>query len=74
MLEKVGKEWLRTEFRVNKKGAECYRTEDREEAILRLKSLQEKRPGIYTMQTRSRRENKYGQPIISHNDGWGLWG
>ena len=18
--------------------------------------------------------NKYGQPIISHNDGWGLWG
>ena len=71
MLEKVGKEWLRTEFRVNKKGAECYRTEDREEAILKLKSLQEKRPGIYTMQRRSARLDRYGcemQPLNTH--GW----
>ena len=41
MLEKVGKEWLRTEYRINKKGAECFRTEDREEAILKLKTLSE---------------------------------
>lgn len=74
MLEKFGHEYYRTEYRINKKGAECYRTENREEAYTKLKALQEKRPGIYTMQTRNRRENKYGQPIISHGDGWGMWG
>jgi len=74
MLEKHGSEYLRTEYRINKKGAECYRTENREDAFQRLESLREKRPSIYTMQTRYRRENKYGQPIISHNDGWSLWG
>lgn len=74
MLEKFGREYCRTEYRINKKGAEYYRTENREEAYLKLKAMQEKRPGIYTMQTRCRRENKYGQPIISHGDGWGMWG
>lgn len=74
MLEKIGSEWIRTEYRINKKGAECFRTEDHEALALKLKALQEKRPNIYTTQSRHRRENKYGQPIISHNDGWGLWG
>lgn len=75
MIEKVSsREWLRTEFRINKKGAECFRTENKEEAYSRLKELQQKRPGIYTMQTRHRRENKYGQSITcGFQDGWGLW-
>lgn len=74
MLEKFGREWLRTEYRINKKGAECFRTENREEAVEKLAALQAKRPGIYTMQTRTRRENKFGQPIIcGFQDGWGLW-
>lgn len=73
MLERFGNEYLRTEYRINKKGAECFRTSDREEAQNKLLQLQAKRPGIYTMQTRTRRENKYGQPIPFINDGWGLW-
>jgi len=73
MLKKFGREWIRTEYRINKKGAECFRTMDEEAAYNKLHELQAKRPGIYTMQTRSRRENKYGQPIVNHSDGWGLW-
>lgn len=73
MLERFGKEWLRHEYRINKKGAECFRTVDREEAISKLHELQAKRPGVYTMQSRTRRENKYGQPIHCGNDGWGNW-
>ena len=73
MIEKCGKEYLRTEYRINKKGAECFRTENREDAFSKLETLREKRPEIYTMQTRHRRENKYGQPIINHNNGWSLW-
>lgn len=73
MIEKFGREYLRTEYRINKKGAECFRTEDREEAYNRLAQLQAKRPGVYTMQTRNRRENRYGQPVIMHGAGWGNW-
>ena len=75
MIEKVSsREWLRTEFRINKKGAECFRTEDKEVAYSKLQELQQKRPGIYTMQTRHRRENKYGQSVIcGFQDGWSLW-
>ena len=76
MLEKYNsREWLRTEYRINKKGAECFRTEDWEEASSKLAELQSKRPGVYTMQRRHRRENKYGQPTCpGAHDGWGGWG
>ena len=76
MIEKFGREWIRTEYRINKKGAECFRTADREEAYNKLAQLQAKRPGVYTMQTRHRRENKYGQPVTATSlgqDGWGFW-
>lgn len=73
MLEKWGKEWIRTEYRINKKGAECFRTSDREEAYSRLAELQAKRPGVYTIQSRYRRENKYGQQIINSKGGWSCW-
>lgn len=61
------------EYRINKKGAECFRTADREAAYDKLKMLQAKRPGIYTLQTRTRREDAYGRQIIAHGDGWGMW-
>ena len=73
MVERFGKEWLRTEYRINKKGAECFRTEDREAAYNKLAQLQAKRPVVYTMQTRCRNENRYGQPVCPANNGWGFW-
>ncbi len=48
----------RTEYRINKKGAECFRTEDFEEARSRLQELSAKRPGIYTLQRREVRVDK----------------
>jgi hypothetical protein len=48
--------WARTqylyEYRINKKGAECFRSRDLEATRQKLKELSEKRPGIYTMQSR----------------------
>lgn len=74
MLKKWGKEWIRTEYRINKKGAECFRTLDKEAACNRLAELQAKRPGIYTLQTRDRRENEYGQPTGGDwRTGWEPW-
>ena len=76
MIEKIGSEWIRTEYRINKKGAEFFRTDDRDDAYSRLAQLQEKRPGVFTIQSRHRRENKYGQPVIfnDRHNGWSLWG
>jgi len=76
MLERFGREYRRTEYRINKKGAECFRTDDRDEAYSRLTQLQEKRPGVFTIQSRYRRENAYGQSIIINtpHDGWSDWG
>lgn len=67
MTEKLGRAWYKTEYRINKKGCECFRTMDRDEAVQKLIQLREKgRPGIYTMQTRSTRLDRYGneeQPL-----------
>ena len=52
----------RTEYRVNKKGAECFRTEDHAKALAKLAELSERRPNIYTIQSRSVRLNSYGIP------------
>lgn len=43
----------RTEYRINKKGAECFRTMDFEEMKSRFEQLAAKRPGVYTWQSRS---------------------
>ena len=67
MTEKLGRTWYKSEYRINKKGAECFRTFDREEAVAKLIELRSKgRPGIYTMQTRTTRLDRYGneeQPL-----------
>jgi len=48
------------QYRINKKGAECFRTGNRDEAEAKLAELNAKRPGIYTMQKRSVRLDRYG--------------
>lgn len=50
----------RTEYRINKKGAECFRTPDCDAAQARFKELSEKQPGIYTLQRRSVRIDRNG--------------
>ena len=63
------------EYRLNKKGAECFRTADREEATAKLAELSAKRPWIYTMQSRSCRLNRYGvrERNWKGEDAWSLW-
>ena len=59
-VERLGRDRYHVQYRINKKGAECFRTGDRNEAEAKLAELSAKRPGIYTMQRRSVRCNRYG--------------
>lgn len=55
----------RHEYRINKKGAECFRTELYEEAKVKLAELQAKKPNVeFTIQTRSVRVNRAGTPEL----------
>lgn len=62
----------RYEYRINKKGCECFRFSNFEQAREKMDELSAKRPGIYTMQSRTCRANKYG---VLETDGLGrpLW-
>ena len=51
--------WI-TEYRINKKGAECFRTRDTDKAYARLAELQAKRPGVYKMQSRIAELDRHG--------------
>lgn len=59
-VERLGRYTYHVQYRINKKGAECFRTGDRDEAEAKLAELSAKRPGIYTMQYRSVRCDRYG--------------
>lgn len=64
------------EYRINKKGAECFRTSDKEHCLERLTRLQALRPGVYTMQTRSVRLDRYGCEMFDPLTGktrWSCW-
>lgn len=64
------------EYRINKKGAECFRTEYFEEARAKLAELREKKPNVkYDMQTRSVRLNKYGVVDSDYmgRPAWSIW-
>lgn len=50
----------KTEYRINKKGCEFFRTANFEEAKAKLDELSAKRPGVFSIQSRSCRCNKYG--------------
>ena len=66
----------RYEYRINKKGAECYRTDDPKQLQIKLAELKEKKPNVvYTTQSRSCRLNKYGVMDQDHlrRPAWGIW-
>jgi len=62
-VEKIGRDRYHVQYRINKKGAECFRTGDRDECMAKLAELSAKRPGIYTMQTRWTRLDRYGKEL-----------
>ena len=61
-----------TEYRINKKGAEFFRTRDQEQAASKLTDLQAKRPGVFSLQQRSVQLDRYGKALT---DGTGkpMW-
>jgi len=64
-----------SEYRINKKGAECFRTRSTDEAHKKLKELQAKRPGIYTLQARHVSVNNVGTPQLDWRGepAWSAW-
>ena len=65
----------KVEFRINKKGRECFRTFDYFAAHEKLNELNEQKPGIYEMQTRTCRLTKYGvlETDLSGKPLWTIW-
>ena len=65
----------RIEYRINKKGAECFRTRDGQQARQKLNDLSAKRPGVYTMQTRSVQLDRFGMECtdLSGRPLWSAW-
>ena len=63
------------EYRINKKSTECFRTRSLEQARRKLTELNQKRPGIYSMQIRSCRVNKLGilEQTWNGKPAWGIW-
>ena len=63
---------FRTEYRINKKGSECYRTNSFEAAQEKLSALSANRPGIYTMQRRHVQLDRHGCEMTD-SSGRALW-
>lgn len=54
----------RYQYRINKKGCECFRTWSRQELIEKLAELKAKHPNVaFTTQSRSYRVNQVGAPL-----------
>lgn len=62
----------RIEYRITKKGAECFRTRDRQQAYQRLQDLSATRPGVYALQTRSVQLTRFGAELTDLS-GRALW-
>jgi len=65
----------RFEYRINKKGAECFRTDSLETAKERFAQLSERRPGVYSMQARSCQLDRNGVSLrdASGKTLWSCW-
>ncbi len=63
------------EYRINKKGSECFRSRSLEETRKKLAGMSEKRPGIYSMQSRSCRLDRNGMLEKAWNGkpAWSIW-
>ena len=64
-----------TEYRINKKGAECFRTRDLEACREKFKELDARRSGVYTMQSRSCLLDRHGVMDSKYNGepNWSIW-
>lgn len=66
-----------TEYRINKKNAECFRSSSLESTKEKLAEYLKKNPnGIYSMQSRSCRLNRFGEKERDYmgRPAWGIWG
>ena len=66
-----------TEYRINKKDAECFRSSNLECTKEKLSELIAKKPNeIYTIQSRSCRLNRFGEKERDYmgRPAWGIWG
>lgn len=63
----------REEYRINKKGCEIYRSEIWTEALETFRRLSEKRPGVYSLQSRDCRIGKYGVLEVNISTGKNAW-
>ena len=64
------------EYRINKKGAECFRSDNLERAKEKLSELKAKKPnGVYAMQSRSCRVDRFGVKERDYmgRPAWGIW-
>lgn len=65
-----------SEYRINKKGAECYRSRSLEDTKARLEELRAKKPNVnYEMQSRHARLDRHG--VTERNwkgeTAWSIW-
>lgn len=65
----------RSEYRINKKGAECFRSGSYEETRRKYEELSAKRPNVYTMQCRRVQLDKYGVELTdgTGRPSWSCW-
>lgn len=64
------------EYRINKKGAECFRSRSFEAIKERLEELRAKKPNVnYEMQTRSARLDRFGvtEKNWKGETAWSIW-
>ena len=60
-----------TEYRINKKGAECFRTRFEGEARKKLEELRAKKPNVaFTLQTRCCYTDRRGIPNTDPSGNW----
>lgn len=65
-----------TEYRINKKGAECFRSRDYDRIQEKLCELRKKKPnGVFTVQSRNCRVNRFGvwEQDYMGRPAWGIW-
>lgn len=64
------------EYRINKKGSECFRSDSLDKTKAKLQELKERKPNlIFTMQSRCCRLNKYDEKELTWNGkpAWSIW-
>lgn len=61
------------QYRINKRGAECYRSTDYRAVLDRYDTLHQRHPEIYTVQVRDIRLNQHGMPYDRDWSPWREW-